>query len=130
MSKLADMLKQTSTKIQTKSSYKISNKIFEDVATSYGVATSNQSNTDTKFDISEENLAKVRASVATIDTTGKDRTQIIIGMYGGIVDPDTGKRYVIPCVNYLETGYIYRYAEMMKTLVDTPDEFKKIMNWE
>ncbi len=82
------------------------------------------------FHISDEELKLVRESVVEIDTADKTRQQIIIGMYGGIKNPRTGKRFVIPGVDYSSDDYIYQYAEMMRTLVNRPDDFKKIMNWE
>jgi len=85
---------------------------------------------DFEYDISDENLKKVRDSVVQIDMTGLTRKQIIIGMYGSIVDPTTGKRFVIPGIDFTSGDYTYKYAEMMRTLVDKPKEFEKIMNWE
>jgi hypothetical protein len=82
-----------------------------------------------EFDISDEELQKVKDSVEEIDTSGKNRRQIIIGMFGAIKNPRTGKRFVIPGVDYQSENYIYRYAEMMRTLVNRPEDFKKIMNW-
>lgn len=83
-----------------------------------------------EFDISEEDLEKVRSSVVKIDIDGKNRRQIVIGMFGSIMNPKTGKRFVIPGVDYSDYDYTYKYAEMMRTLVNRPDDFKKIMNWE
>lgn len=83
-----------------------------------------------EFDISDEDLEKVRSSVVEINTDGKNRKQIVIGMYGGIKNPKTGKRFVIPGVDFTSDNYSYSYAEMMRTLVNRPDDFKKIMNWE
>lgn len=82
------------------------------------------------FDISDEDLETVRSSVVSIDTNGKNRKQIIIGMFGSIKNPVTGKRFVIPNLDCSDEDYTYRYAEMMRTLVNKPDDFKKIMNWE
>ena len=82
------------------------------------------------FNISDEDLATVKSSVVNIDTDGLNRKQIVIGMYGSIKNPQTGDRFVIPGVDFNDEEYIYRYAEMMRTLVNRPDDFKKIMNWE
>lgn len=82
------------------------------------------------FDISEAELEQIRASIVEIDTTDKNRQQIVIGMYGSIKNPRTGKRFVIPGVDFTSDDYSYQYAEMMRLLVNRPDDFKKIMNWE
>ena len=89
-----------------------------------------ESDTSTAFDISDEDLEQVRSEIVEISTVGKNRRQIIIGMFGSIKDPTTGKRYIIPGVDCITIDYIYRYAEMMRTLVNKPADFKKIMNWE
>lgn len=83
-----------------------------------------------EFFISDEDLEKVRASVVEIDTTNKTREQIIIGMYGTIKNPKTGERFVIPNLDFSSEAYIYEYAEMMRLLVNRPEDFKKIMRWE
>ena len=83
-----------------------------------------------EYDISDEDLEKVRASVEKIDMTGKTRREIIIGMYGSIKNPSNGKRFVIPGIDFMISDYTYKYAEMMRTLVDKPAEFNKIMRWE
>ena len=83
-----------------------------------------------EYTISDEDLEKVRASVEKIDMTGKTRSEIIIGMYGSIKNPQTGKRFVIPGIDFMISDYTYKYAEMMRTLVDKPVEFTRIMNWE
>ena len=82
------------------------------------------------FNISEEDLKTVKRSIVEIDMTDKSRKQIIIGMYGGIKNPVTGKRFIIPNVDCTDDDYTYRYAEMMRTLVNRPMDFKKIMDWE
>ena len=82
------------------------------------------------YDISDEDLEKVRSSVEEIDMTDKTREEIIIGMYGSIKNPSTGKRFVIPGIDFRTEYYVYKYAEMMRTLVDDPERFKKIMNWD
>ena len=82
------------------------------------------------YDISDEDLEKVRASVEKIDMNGKTRKEVIIGMYGSIKNPITGKRFIIPGIDFMIPDYTYKYAEMMRTLVDKPEEFNKIMNWE
>jgi len=80
--------------------------------------------------LTPENYEIVKNSVATIDTTNKDRREIIIGMYGLIKNPSTGKRFVIPTLTWDDEDYTYQYAKYMKTLVNRPDDFTKIMNWE
>lgn len=130
MSTLVALLKAkyavTTTKNEKKS---VENSIMEKkVATETVVISPNVESLD--FHISEEELKIVRESVVQIDTTEKTREQIVIGMFGGIKNPRTGKRFVIPGVDYSSDDYIYQYAEMMRTLVNRPDDFKKIMNWE
>lgn len=130
MSALVALLKAkyavTTTKNEKKS---VENSIMEKkVATETVVISPNVESLD--FHISEEELKIVRESVVQIDTTDKTREQIVIGMFGGIKNPRTGKRFVIPGVDYSSDDYIYQYAEMMRTLVNRPDDFKKIMNWE
>lgn len=83
-----------------------------------------------EFDISESELEQIKASIVEIDTTDKNRQQIVVGMYGGIKNPRTGKRFVIPGIDYASDSYSYEYAEMMRMLVNRPEDFKKIMNWE
>jgi len=125
MGKLADYLKSGSKQTQRKTK----TKFFENKnSLSYGVISSNENSLE--FDISDEDLEKVRASVVKIDTYGKNRKQIIIGMFGGIKNPKTGKRFVIPNVDFTDEDYTYKYAEMMRTLVNRPNDFKKIMDWE
>lgn len=82
------------------------------------------------FDISDADLEQVKSSVVQIDTSDKTRQQIVVGMYGSIKNPRTGKRFAIPGVDYTSGDYSYQYAEMMRMLVNRPDDFKKIMNWE
>lgn len=130
MSTLVALLKAkyavTTTKNEKKS---VEKSIMEKkVATETVVVSPNVESLD--FHISEEELKIVRESVVQIDTTEKTREQIVIGMFGGIKNPRTGKRFVIPGVDYSSDDYIYQYAEMMRTLVNRPDDFKKIMNWE
>ena len=130
MSTLVALLKAkyavTTTKNEKKS---VENSIMEKkVAAETVVVSPNVESLD--FHISEEELKIVRESVVQIDTTEKTREQIVIGMFGGIKNPRTGKRFVIPGVDYSSDDYIYQYAEMMRTLVNRPDDFKKIMNWE
>lgn len=82
------------------------------------------------FDLSIEELEIIKNSVVKIDTTDKKRKDIIIGMYGLIKNPKTGERFNIPTLTWDDDDYIYQYANFMKTLVNRPDEFKKVMNWE
>lgn len=130
MSALVALLKAKDAVTTTKNEKKsVENSIMEKkVATETVVISPNVESLD--FHISEEELKIVRESVVQIDTTDKTREQIVIGMFGGIKNPRTGKRFVIPGVDYSSDDYIYQYAEMMRTLVNRPDDFKKIMNWE
>jgi hypothetical protein len=128
MSKLVDLLKSKTVekKQHSKKMINVMEKKIEEVETSVvspnvdGIA----------FDITDVEMEQIRASVVEIDTTDKNRNQIIIGMYGSIKNPRTGKRFVIPGVDYTSENYTYEYADMMRTLVNRPDDFKKIMNWE
>jgi hypothetical protein len=90
----------------------------------------NDGQNDLIFDLTEEEIQKVRESVVEIDKTDKNRRQIIIGMFGGIKNPKTGKRFVIPGVDFSTEDYVYEYAKHMRILVNKPEDFKKIMNWE
>lgn len=133
MSKLASLLKANKSNVTVSDEQikktPIKNSIMErksEVGTV--VISPNVENLD--FHITDEELKLVRESVVQIDTTDKTREQIVIGMFGGIKNPRTGKRFVIPGVDYSSDDYIYEYAEMMRTLVNRPDDFKKIMNWE
>lgn len=119
MGKLTDLLKnnimspQSDVLVEKKVSVRVSPKTEED-----------------DFHISSEDLEKVKASVNDIDITNKSRTEIVIGMYGSIKNPQTGERFTIPNLDFTSENYIYEYAEMMRTLVNRPEDFKKIMNWE
>jgi len=72
----------------------------------------------------------VKNSVVTIDFTNKSRRDIMIGMYGSITNPSNGKRFVIPNLTSETEDYPYEYAKKMQMLVNNPDTFTKIMNWE
>ena len=80
--------------------------------------------------LTPENYELVKGLVATIDTNGKSRREIIIGMFGAIKNPTTNKRFNIPNITWDDEDYMYEYAKCMKTLVYRPDEFTKVMNWE
>jgi len=90
----------------------------------------NDGQNDLIFDLTEDEINSIRNSVVQIDTTNKDRRQIIVGMFGGIKNPKTGKRFVIPGVDFSTEDYVYEYAKHMRILVNRPEDFKKIMNWE
>jgi hypothetical protein len=133
MGMLADFLKAKTNESTTKTPNGANKKtrLFEKKSTDASVVTSQPASVDlNKFDISSEDLEKIKSSVVEIDTSGKNRKQIVIGMYGSIKNPKTGKRFVIPGVDYTTEEYTYRYAEMMRTLVNRPQDFIKIMNWE
>lgn len=82
------------------------------------------------FELSKEDFEIIKNSVVSIDTTDKKRKDIIIGMYGSIKNPKTGDRFSIPTLSWDDEEYTYQYANYMKTLVNRPEEFKKVMNWE
>lgn len=85
------------------------------------------------FNISDTDLEKVKNAVNYLDERSMNamtREQIIIGMYGEIKDPSTGERFTIPYLDFSDSQYTFKYADMMKTLVHKPETFKKIMNWE
>lgn len=90
----------------------------------------NNGQNDELFDLTEKEIETVRNSVVEIDTNGKDRRSIIIGMFGGIKNPRTGKRFVIPGVDFSTEDYVYEYSKYMRMLVNKPEDFKKVMNWE
>jgi len=61
---------------------------------------------------------------------GFSRDQILVKMYGDIVNPKTGKKFSIPNLDYLDPNYVVKYARYMQILVERPKDFVKIMNWE
>lgn len=125
MGKLTDLLKNPKTTTQP-----VTETPKEIITEKKVRATVSPKTPSVEFDISEEDLEKVRASVVEIDTADKTREQIVIGMFGSIKNPKTGKRFVIPNLDFSSENYIYEYAEMMRTLVNRPEDFKKIMRWE
>ncbi len=87
----------------------------------------------TGWSISEEDLNRVRLSVRDVDSEldqylGRD--EYILRRYGHIVDPKTNKRFNIPYLDIKSDDYIFNYAKKMQILVDSPETFKKIMDWE
>lgn len=138
MGKLTNLLKSkhshTTNRIEESSiqpvDVQVANSIVSQPMNSPTKVDDNDGQMDLIFDLTEEELQKVRESVVQIDTTNKDRRQIIIGMFGGIKNPKNGKRFVIPGVDFSTEDYVYEYAKHMKTLVNRPEEFIKIMNWE
>lgn len=135
MGKLTELLKtSTGTSIVKENSIptkkiQVGNSV---VSQSYDQPSSEDNNgqNDELFDLTEVELEQVRNSVVEIDKTDKDARQIIIGMFGGIKNPRTGKRFVIPGIDYATEDYVYAYAKQMRILVSQPEQFKKIMNWE
>ncbi len=124
MGKLTDLLKMGS-------NIQINKESKTDIITEKKVSVSVSPKTDElDFHISSEDLEIIRKSVVEINTTNKSRVEIVIGMYGDIRDPQTGNRFVIPNLDFSTENYIYEYAETMRTLVNRPEDFKKIMNWE
>lgn len=123
MGKLTDLLKMGGNTIQNKKDVSTLNEKKVSVSTS-------PKTEELDFHISTEDLEKIRKSVVDINTTNKSRVEIVIGMYGDIRDPQTGNRFVIPNLDFSTENYIYEYAETMRTLVNKPEDFKKIMNWE
>lgn len=124
MGKLTDLLKMGgTTPVQDKKDISALNEKKVSVSTS-------PKTEDLDFHISSEDLEKIRKSVVEINTTNKSRVEIVVGMYGDIRDPQTGNRFVIPNLDFSTENYIYEYAETMRTLVNRPEDFKKIMNWE
>lgn len=117
MGKLSSLLKRKKPSIKKRSKSKITREL-------------NSESNELIGTLSPENYEKVKSSVVEIDTTDKDRRSIIIGMFGSIKNPITGKRFTIPNLSHSDDDYVYQYAKYMKTLVYRPDEFTKIMNWE
>jgi len=72
----------------------------------------------------------VQSQVETIDMTGKNRREIIIGVYGNIKNPKTHDRFVIPNLVWSTEDYVYEYSKYMKTLINRPEEFTKVMGME
>lgn len=128
MGKLTDMLKSTvveKVKEQPKQQKPI--KIFEGKKNN-GESTGKE---DYDYFISPENLRKIRDSVEDVpETKNMTRRELVIRRYGSIKDPTTGKRFVIPDIDFKTPDFNYKYAEMMRLLVDKPQEFYKIMCWE
>jgi len=46
------------------------------------------------------------------------------------VDPDTGLKYDIPGLSYLDFDYFSEYVRYMKMKEKNPDQFKQIMDWK
>ena len=85
------------------------------------------------WSISDEDLEAVRNSVVQLEDSAKagmSRQEIIIAMFGGIRNPATGKRFAIPFCEPKEEDYEYKYAENMRTLVNKPEMFERIMNFD
>lgn len=130
MSKLTEILKQTVSvnKIEKVKPQQI---IAEEKKVSSTSREVTKSKTEgLEFNITDEELELVKASVAEIEIEGKTRNEIIIGKYGRIKDPKTGKRFVIPGLTYEDENYIFNYANMMRLLINNTEDFKKIMRWE
>jgi len=85
---------------------------------------------DTIGTLTFDEYQTVKDSIKQIDMRNKTRREIIIGMYGNITNPKTNKRFVIPMLSYQDEDYIYQYAKYMKTLINRPEEFTKIMEME
>ena len=49
--------------------------------------------------------------------------------YFNILDPDTGRRYMIPMLDVAAPGYFFKYINFMKILQSSPRTFKSIMEW-
>lgn len=134
MGKLFDLLRERTQNNSGKSHHKVNER--KQLRESPGLDVGYASNSDTQlysggvFDLTPEELNIINSSVVELNTFGKTREQITIGMYGNIKNPKTGKRFVIPYVDFTSDNYVYQYAEMMRLLVSKPEEFKKIMNWE
>ncbi len=132
MGKLADLLRNK-TVSETISNKKKQTVIKEELKTTTNSFLSSKNNTNGdmfKFDLTDEEIALIRSKVVEIDMNGKSRKDIIIGMYGLIKNPKDGKRFVIPTLSFEDEEYIYNYANYMKLLVNKPEDFEKIMNWE
>ena len=72
----------------------------------------------------------VQSQVESIDMIGKNRREIIIGVYGNIKNPKTNDRFVIPNLVWSTEDYVYEYSKYMKTLINRPEEFTKVMGME
>ena len=135
MGRLINLLKNKKSKL--KESTKLNNiqvkktNVFQSKYENTFPVVNNYEITDLSFDLTDNEIKEIRNSIFNeINTNGKDRKQIIIGMFGGIKNPRNGKRFVIPGLTYDTEDYIYQYARYMQMLVNRPEEFKKIMNWE
>ena len=126
MGTLTNLLKKTPTRKLTKID------VIEEqiIPSTMNFSTSTDKSVELIGTLTSENYEIVKNSVITIDTTNKNRRDIIIGMFGSIKNPSTGKRFVIPNLSWEDEDYTYQYAKHMKTLVNRPNEFTKIMNWE
>jgi len=130
MGKLTDLLKSKQT-VQSKTKIKhLHENRIASIPEYNPIDSSTKEYDDITFDLTDEEYSEVLDSVVSIDTNGKDRRSIIIGMYGGIKNPQTQKRFVIPGLDYATEDYVYVYSKHMQMLVNTPEDFKKIMNWE
>jgi len=82
------------------------------------------------FKIQKDDMQEIEEMIHYMDVMGKSRDEILIGMYGKIKNPKTGKRFVIPNLYWDMDNYILEYSKIMKILVDKPETFSKIMMWE
>ena len=133
MGRLTDLLRNpkiNESTIKTVETNVRNSNIFQSINGEISDVEDNDGQMDLIFDLTEDEIEEIRNSVIDIDTTGKDRREIIIGMFGGIKNPKNGKRFVIPTIDFDTEDYTYQYAKCMQMLVNRPEEFKKIMNWE
>ena len=130
MGKLTDLLKKESQNKVHNATVKLDENILQNVVSQQMVTEPEEQEDTILFDLSAEELAQIKSSVVQIDMNDKNRRQIIIGMFGGIKNPQTGKRFVIPGIDFSTEDYVYSYAKHMQILVNRPNDFKKIMNWE
>lgn len=66
-----------------------------------------------------------------ITASGKSKGEypLEIQYYMDIVDPRTGKPYMIPMLTMADAGYLSEYADYMKLKERDPAAFEKILNW-
>jgi len=100
------------------------------ITTKLDTNTITESETSTIGTLTVDEYQMVKDSIKQIDMNNKTRREIIIGMYGSITNPKTNKRFVIPMLSYQDEDYIYQYAKYMKTLINRPEEFTKVMEME
>lgn len=63
-------------------------------------------------------------------TTDRPAKNYTFAQLYNMVNPETGKRYVIPYLSPADPKYKEKYVDMMRTKLDNPSFFEKIIRGE